>query len=130
MSQRDQDVSAKLRDHLANERTFLAWIRTCIALIALGFVIERFSLIVEAMIPQLAAVGIAPRLSATFGTVIVAAGGILIVFSTFRFIRTNRRIEAGTYRSSSGLDISLAVFTVIIAIALVIYLIRQSVLFT
>jgi uncharacterized membrane protein YidH (DUF202 family) len=29
------------RDHAANERTFLAWVRTGIAVIALGFVIEK-----------------------------------------------------------------------------------------
>jgi putative membrane protein len=34
------------RDHVANERTFLAWVRTGIAVIAFGFVIEKFSLFV------------------------------------------------------------------------------------
>jgi len=32
-------------DHAANERTFLAWVRTAIAVIALGFVIEKFNLV-------------------------------------------------------------------------------------
>jgi hypothetical protein len=31
-------------DHAANERTFLAWIRTGIAVIAFGFVVEKFNL--------------------------------------------------------------------------------------
>ena len=31
-------------DHAANERTFLAWVRTGIAVIAFGFVIEKFNL--------------------------------------------------------------------------------------
>ncbi|HEX7199053.1 MAG TPA: DUF202 domain-containing protein [Dongiaceae bacterium] len=31
-------------DHAANERTFLAWIRTGVAVIAFGFVIEKFNL--------------------------------------------------------------------------------------
>ena len=31
-------------DHAANERTFLAWLRTSIAVIAFGFVIEKFNL--------------------------------------------------------------------------------------
>jgi putative membrane protein len=33
-------------DHAANERTFLAWLRTSIAVIAFGFVIEKFNLFV------------------------------------------------------------------------------------
>jgi uncharacterized membrane protein YidH (DUF202 family) len=36
-------------DHAANERTFLAWVRTGIAVIAFGFVIERFKLVVASM---------------------------------------------------------------------------------
>ena len=31
-------------DHAANERTFLAWLRTSIAVIAFGFVVEKFNL--------------------------------------------------------------------------------------
>jgi Domain of unknown function (DUF202) len=34
------------RDHAANERTLLAWVRTGIAVIALGFLIEKFNLFV------------------------------------------------------------------------------------
>jgi putative membrane protein len=33
-------------DHAANERTFLAWLRTSIAVIAFGFVIEKFNIFV------------------------------------------------------------------------------------
>ena len=36
-------------DHAANERTFLAWVRTGIAVIAFGFVIEKFNLFALAM---------------------------------------------------------------------------------
>ena len=35
------------QESMANERTFLAWIRTCIALIGLGFIIAKFGLFVE-----------------------------------------------------------------------------------
>jgi len=33
-----------IREHLANERTFLSWIRTSVGILALGFVMEKFSL--------------------------------------------------------------------------------------
>ena len=38
-------------DHAANERTFLAWVRTGIAVIAFGFVIDKFNLFVLTMAP-------------------------------------------------------------------------------
>jgi len=33
-------------DHAANERTFLAWVRTGIAVVAFGFVVEKFNLFI------------------------------------------------------------------------------------
>ena len=41
-------------DHAANERTFLAWVRTAIAIMAFGFVIERFDLFLQMLAPQMA----------------------------------------------------------------------------
>jgi len=35
------------RVHLANERTFLSWIRTSIGIMAFGFVVEKFALFVR-----------------------------------------------------------------------------------
>lgn len=35
------------RVHLANERTFLAWIRTSIGIMAFGFAFEKFALFVR-----------------------------------------------------------------------------------
>ena len=39
-------------DHAANERTFLAWVRTAIAVMAFGFLIERFDLFLHAITPS------------------------------------------------------------------------------
>jgi putative membrane protein len=41
-------------DHAANERTFLAWVRTAIAVMAFGFLIERFDLFLQVAAPSLA----------------------------------------------------------------------------
>src|SRR2546429_7603792 len=40
-------ISKRVTDHLANERTFLAWIRTGLSIIAFGFVVERFGLLLR-----------------------------------------------------------------------------------
>ena len=41
-------------DHSANERTFLAWVRTAIAVMAFGFIVEKFDLFLEVAAPSLA----------------------------------------------------------------------------
>jgi putative membrane protein len=48
-------------DHAANERTFLAWVRTAIAVMAFGFLIERFDLFLRYIAPQAAQPQAAPR---------------------------------------------------------------------
>jgi len=48
-------------DHAANERTFLAWVRTAIAVMAFGFLIERFDLFLKFAAPQFAQRQLAPH---------------------------------------------------------------------
>jgi putative membrane protein len=38
--------------HAANERTFLAWVRTAIAVMAFGFLVEKFDLFLEIATPS------------------------------------------------------------------------------
>jgi len=86
-------------DHAANERTFLAWVRTGIAVIALGFVIEKFNLFVLtlARTAGLANSARLERLSGSLGRyegLAFIGGGIgLIVLATVRFIRTAALID-------------------------------------
>ena len=47
-------------DHAANERTFLAWVRTAIAVMAFGFLIERFDLFMKFAVPASAQLQFAP----------------------------------------------------------------------
>jgi len=88
-------------DHAANERTYLAWVRTGIAVIAFGFVIEKFNVFLatigssslEAAAPR----QLVERLSMPFGRyagVTLIAGGIaIVVLATARFIRTTRLLD-------------------------------------
>jgi putative membrane protein len=83
----------------ANERTFLAWIRTGVAVIALGFVIERFNLFLLAMAGasgESAAIGrrrLASPMGRYGGMGLVGAGVVLIVVATIRFLQTARLLE-------------------------------------
>ncbi|WP_159728001.1 YidH family protein [Methylosinus sp. Ce-a6] len=88
--------------HAANERTFLAWVRTGIAIMALGFVIEKFDLFVHTISITLPAAERGPILRrfdklsgplASGGGGVLALGGVaLIVVATLRFIHTRRLI--------------------------------------
>jgi putative membrane protein len=86
-------------DHAANERTFLAWVRTGIAVIALGFVIEKFNLFVLAL-ARTAGLGHNLRLQRLSGSLgryeglaFIGGGIVLIVLATVRFARTTALID-------------------------------------
>src|SRR6516165_10112789 len=109
-------------DHAANERTFLAWVRTGIAVIAFGFVIEKFNLFVLAMAsansPAAGRLLQGERLSGPLGRydglALILVGLALIVVSAARFVRTGRLIDdqethsAGSVRAELLLSATLA----------------------
>src|SRR5262249_7385302 len=108
-------------DHAANERTFLAWVRTGIAVVAFGFVIEKFNLFVTYIArPDIANVGhrelerLAGPLGRYEGLALILIGLALIVVAAIRFIRVRRLIEdqdthdAGGYRAELVLSATLA----------------------
>ena len=76
------------RDHAANERTFLAWVRTAIAIMAFGFIVEKFGLFLELAAPSLANRTLAPGA----GCVCLTGRSTRISRrTTSRFNRTGRR---------------------------------------
>lgn len=87
----------KGRDHLANERTYLAYLRTALAFIAFGFVIARFSLFTRE-ISVVAHIKIASMHGAStkFGTAMAAVGIIVALYGSYRYIATGAAIDANT----------------------------------
>ncbi|MGI8950908.1 MAG: YidH family protein [Chitinophagaceae bacterium] len=117
----------KASDHLANERTYLAWIRTCIGIMAFGFVVVKFSLFIKELSMVLGKQLIIQQhgYSAIIGVFLVAFGALLTLFSFLRYKLTEKQLNVGTYKPSSLLLTILTIFVVIIAILLVIYLIHS-----
>ena len=75
-------------DHAANERTFLAWVRTSIAVMAFGFVIERFDLFLRYAAPPGAQQQIAPHggvFADLAGLAFVVLGIAIIAIAGWRF---------------------------------------------
>lgn len=83
-------------DHAANERTYLAWVRTGISIIAFGFVLERFSLFLHTVSESFgdkSPVEIS-RGGREAGLAMVLAGLLALVVATWRFAATQRKLIA------------------------------------
>jgi putative membrane protein len=115
--------STRAREHLANERTLFAWIRTALALMALGFVVARFGLFLRSIAPQ-AGSGAASgtRGSEAIGIGLVAAAMAATAVSLRRFLRVRRQIEEGRFVPELSADLFIAGVTVAVGLALVVYL--------
>lgn len=116
-------------DHAANERTFLSWVRTSIAVIAFGFLVERFDLFVAIMLPHAGNARIAvPRgeFGHLAGLTLIVLGMVMIAVSAWRFLRTTREIDDAVVHPGTGhrTDIALAALLVILSAALLFYLVH------
>ena len=111
-----------LRDHLANERTFLAWMRTAITAVGLGFVVAKFGILLRevggAHVHALTA-----RAGAIIGVALVLGGMLTAVMATVRFLQIRRDLERNVVRYSVGLDIGLGIVVALAGIVLAVYLI-------
>jgi len=124
--------SVKVRntgDHMANERTFLAWIRTSIGIMAFGFVVEKFAFFIKHISlflgksvvhePATSSVGY----SSIFGIVLVAFGALMGVLAFIRYKKVEREIDEDTYRPSLLLDILLTLLVIGMGAFFVVYMI-------
>ena len=86
----------RYNDLAANERTYLAWMRTALALIAFGFVLERFDLLLKTFLKSLnndQQLHLSP-LGREAGMAMIVLGLLLMLLSTLRFIVTTRLIRS------------------------------------
>lgn len=120
----------KLREHLANERTFLAWIRTSIALMGLGFVIVKFGPFLKevAFMLEDLNITISEGFSSVVGTGMVALGVLLAFFAYFQFKKVESQINRQTYKSSSLISVVLTIFIVVSGFLLVVHLLTGIVI--
>lgn len=91
------------REHQANERTFLAWLRTAIALIGFGFAIARFGLFLRQLETSLTGENTVPDSfinSQNLGIGLVIVGVIVIGLSVWRYNKVFRQIEQADYQPS------------------------------
>lgn len=100
-------------DHLANERTFLAWIRTSIALMGFGFVIVKFALFVRQIsiaFKDKAAITTDKGTSAISGVIMVAFGAIMATLASLRYRNIEKQLNQNSYFPSKLLSLLLTLF--------------------
>ena len=112
-------------DHLANERTFLAWIRTAVTIMAFGFVVARFGLLLRELAGS-GNVGTSTPLSQATGVLLVLAGSVLLVVAFLRFLVTRSDLDRGQFRSRAGLEWAITILMVLVGVGLAVYLIATG----
>ena len=122
---------------MANERTFLAWIRTSIAIMAFGFVVEKFSLFVRQFSYYLMQSGNMPKTgiqsqssqppgySSVLGIILVGFGAVMAVLAFIRYKKVERQIDEDAYQPSRVLDLLLTMSLLAVAVFLTLYLVHS-----
>jgi putative membrane protein len=92
-------------DVLANERTFLAYLRTALSFVAFGFVIARFALFNEELAVVLHRGARGQGISAALGTGVALFGALIAAYGGYRYVATDRALAS---ESAAGLSPAIA----------------------
>jgi putative membrane protein len=120
-------VIPQFNDHAANERTYLAWLRTGISIIAFGFVLERFSLFLHTISESFG--GKSPveisHGGREAGLAMVLAGLVAMVVATWRFTVTERRISSSQVVAYDGrMVLFLGGVLIVLALSILYFVVR------
>jgi putative membrane protein len=96
------------RDHLANERTFLAWVRTALGLVGLGVVIERF-------FAEGGSVGVMA------GVAFISFGGLSLIYAVARYLRVAKNLERGMFPVATRGPMLVAIGALFVTAAAMLY---------
>lgn len=119
----------RFRDHAANERTYLAWIRTAVALMAFGFVIEKFDLFMRylAVAGNHAGPSGAGHRAAGAGLALMVTGLIMVGVASWGYLLNRRLIdsEAPQHYRATLPNLVLAALVGALGVFLVVYVGRE-----
>ncbi len=114
----------KATEYLANERTFLAWIRTSIAVMSLGFIVARFGLWLREIAGDVRTpIAVRyPSASLPVGEALVVLGGALALLAAWRYHVVNRANEQGRVKADRALIVLVTISVAVIAVAMAVSL--------
>ena len=116
-------TSKKVTDHLANQRTFLAWIRTGLATITFGFVVERFGLLLRELGIKIGLTEVLPiHYSSFFGVSLTLLGVIMMIVALVEFLQIRRSIDSESFHPPAAFSIILTILAALIGALLALYL--------
>lgn len=120
MSVGQSDSARDPRLYMAAERTFLAWIRTGLALTGFGFVVARFGLLLREVVPVADSTARPETgLSLPVGVSLIVLGTAVNVTSALRHRRYVRAIDGGQFRSAFGSGFAIAIAIVLAVVGMV-----------
>ncbi len=106
------------RAHMANERTFLAWVRTAIGFMAFGFAVQRFAFFGSQHTSPTS------RLSQPAGLILVVFGVVMTVLAFVRFRAVEKALREGVYKPNLLLTTMLTFFVLGMGVLLLVYMVR------
>lgn len=115
--------SNRARDHLANERTFLAWVRTAAAIVVFGFAIGRFSIAMRQLTLLQGHPVRTAGLSVWMGAISIVAGVGMAIAGLLRYRKVRIQLDAGTFQPAGFIVDLVTILVVLFGLALAAYLI-------
>ena len=115
--------SNRARDHLANERTFLEWVRTSVAIVVFGFAIGRFAIALRQLARLQGQVSRTTGLSVWMGMISIVAGVVMVVAGLMRYRKTRSLLDKGEFEPAGFIVDLVTILTVLFGLALAGYLI-------
>ncbi len=113
-----------LSDHLANERTYLAYLRTAISLMSFGIAINRFSVFLDQSNPTRNTEHPVSRLASSgqFGIGMVALGMVLLAWAAVHYYLILRQIERQNFSPRPGSILILTALVLLCGLGGVVWL--------
>ena len=119
-------MSSNSSDHLANERTFLAWIRTSISVIVFGFVVAKFGITLREFLRLQNKAAEQSGMSLAMGMAFMLFGIFMAIAALTRYRNTRRRLDGGEFQPAGRIITVLGVITALFGAALGAYLFYTS----